>query len=265
MYIEPVSPLGTSEQKVTFGDPATIHLITIVQQKIAENPYSFDGETWTPINRDTICQQIGVSQSTLSKILRLPPFIFDVKMEGKVKVTLLRVGVMGKNSPRTCAKIMKKVWIGEIKKFNAQKAILEMHTATLHQQNITHFEGQLKGAVESGNPILVFKATQDLNAEKIHHQKRLAKADKATKDAQAIGKVTPKDFGCFRGLPEHWGLDAAPMVLAYVIRNWSPFMVGVKAKLTAMEADGEEVKYNFFEYPSPAVIRRFADAAGDVM
>lgn len=152
-------------------------LRSIILQKVAENPFNFDDQIWAQINREAICQQIGVSQSTLGKMLRQFPFIFDVKMELGVKATLVRVGLKGKNSPRTCAKILKVVWIGEIQKFNAQKAIIDKQTASLHQLDIIHYEGKLKSAVETADLKLVTKVTMDLNAVKILRKKRLAKAD----------------------------------------------------------------------------------------
>ena len=243
------NPLG--EKAATAGS----QLVELVLANIKTDPYEFDGQTWTMIERVGLSSSLGVSLSTFNKIISAKPFVFDViKIEAK-KITLLRVGEKILTH-RLCAKFMESVWKKEIRHFNAKKAVRDATEADKFEHNIKHYSCLLKVAQEDGDAAKTESFAKTISEMKKGHDHQLKRVAKALADSQVNPTIDPRRFGCFVGLAEYWGVEAAPKLLRYIIHHWVDFMVGVKAAITE-EFNCEKADQRYYEYPSPSVIRRF--------
>jgi hypothetical protein len=92
-------------------------LIELVSKLIAQAPVEFAGFKWAAMRQCFIATKIGVSQSTLTSLLKDPMFAQRPKrIEGEM-VTLLRVRVSGETrGPDECAHVLRRVWKNKIGK-----------------------------------------------------------------------------------------------------------------------------------------------------
>lgn len=82
---------------------------------------------------------------------------------------------------------------------------------------------------------------------------------------------TPEDFGCLVGIAKACPIGLGFDLFRTIVRNWSPFMAGVKlAQYLAMNDEGDDFDPNpenfysrFYVFPSIKVILRFLYVAAD--
>ena len=91
-------------------------LVTIVQARITEKPFEFDGQTWAAEPQEWWDEQLGVSTPTLRRIIGKPPFIRNWARVNGVVTTLLRVGVKAPPTNLDRAKIMRHIWYQKLGK-----------------------------------------------------------------------------------------------------------------------------------------------------
>lgn len=72
---------------------------------------------------------------------------------------------------------------------------------------------------------------------------------------------TKKEFGCMVGLAEIWPSGKQLDILATALGDWTAFMAGVKLEISIKKAQGGEVVWHYFDYPSLTVIRCFQSVA----
>lgn len=89
---------------------ATEKLIEHVKLGIETAPYQYDDQVWVWNTQADWCKAAGVSCPTLRKIIKKPPFVYDVIRHNGVKATLIRLGEKGPPSARETAKILVSIW-----------------------------------------------------------------------------------------------------------------------------------------------------------
>jgi hypothetical protein len=78
-------------------------------------------------------------------------------------------------------------------------------------------------------------------------------------------RASPKEYGCLVGLAESWPQGAQIDLLRMVLKEWPLFMSGVDSFIAEQNAKSEDkLVKRYYEFPSLAVIRRFASVALEV-
>jgi hypothetical protein len=206
-------------------------LLAIVQELIADSPFEFEGFAWAARSQTWYCEKLGVSKSTLGRWISTPPFVRDqVVVEGR-KVSLLRIGIPGPMTIRHKANVMSKLWRKELERYHS---IARKELAALKVQIGSEDD------VATDAPQRIKKLEQFL--------------------ARPIS-TTHREYGCLCGLAEHWPDGAEVALFKLVLKDWPAFMSGVKVQLAEMAGKGQPVKWRYYEWPSLAVVRRFANIA----
>lgn len=209
--------------------PTAIALMELTKASIATDPRDHDGHLWCGKSHRERGEALGVSEKTIRRIIKEPPFVFD----NTGNVTLLRIGQPGeKPTPRTTAKRMAKVY----------RAYLVKHVPPRREE----LEKD-KTKLEAMDP----KPEADIK-------------DIYTALSNLRERETVKEFGCLVGLAKDWPEGAQADVLDIVLENWTEFMTGVKQVQAMERAQGIKVRPLFFDYPHLPTIRKYWQVALEV-
>ncbi|RWC59481.1 hypothetical protein [Mesorhizobium sp.] len=208
----------------------------LIEGSIASEPYELDGFKWCKKSHPDRCAALGISDSTLRRIIRKPPFVSKCRVIDGIKTTLLRVGVPGPKTPYDLAQIMSAIWR---KRLKARKTELELERNVL--------EKKVKN--------LAAPATLELG-EKIEEIER------------ELGRLptvnTRHEFGCLNGLAEVWPQGMQVEIFEIVLDDWPMFVTGAKLAIDLLASQGQPTVYRYYDYPSIGFIRRFPNIAVDM-
>ncbi len=94
--------------------PKAAILAKLVDARIKEQPFEFDGQTWAAAPQEWWAKQLGVSAVTVRRIIKMPPFIRNWAQVGGVVTALLRVGEKGPQTDLDRAKVMRRIWFKKL-------------------------------------------------------------------------------------------------------------------------------------------------------
>jgi hypothetical protein len=89
-------------------------LIALVSASTQTHPYELHGFKWCQVSHSARAEALGVSEKTIRRIVGSPPgiapFVSTCRIIEGRKITLLRVGEPGPQTPEDVARMMVAIW-----------------------------------------------------------------------------------------------------------------------------------------------------------